>query len=224
MKRRVALPVIVAVLWCTQLAPAAAHPFGPPPTARVTAADRTVSIAWSATPDDTVAIGELLGVMPKGSVAAYRQEAAAQVAPSSRDEAALSASPLLAEYLTSHIVVEQNGQRCDATVTPPPDFVHQGATVQATCPAPVEQVTLRITMLQDINKAYRTVAVGEGTDPGQAVFTVEAPAFDFRFGASASTSPFVMVPPVVLGAAVAAIVVVITIAMLVLRRRRASGG
>lgn len=176
------------VAWVALAPPAAAHPFGPPPTARVSAQDRAVTISWSATPDDAVAIGELLGLMPEGSVQAYRQEAAAQVAPSSRDEAALSASPLLRRYLTDNIVVEQAGKPCPAEVAPPPDFVHSGATLVATCPEPVEDVTLRITMLHDINEAYRTVAIGTGSRPEQAVFTVAAPTAEWRFGAATGSS------------------------------------
>ena len=172
---------------------AVAHPFGPPPTARVGADGRTVTIHWSATPDDAVAIGELLGLMPAGSVEAYRQESAAQVAPSLRDEAALAGSPLLAEYLTKHIVVEQDGEPCPAEVPPRPTFVQNGATVVATCSQPVREVTLRITMLHDVNPAYRTVAIGEASRPAQSVFTVAEPSAQWEFG-TAATSPFFLLP------------------------------
>lgn len=179
------LPAVLIVAAVTAVAaPAAAHPFGPPPTARIAAEGRMVSIEWSATPDDAVAIGELLNIMPPGSVEAYRQEGAAQVAPSGQDEARLSASPLLAEYLTEHITVMQNGQACEADVPPVTDFVHTGATVVAKCPAQVAEVSLRITMLHDINDAYRTV--GTATTPSvpqQSVFTVAAPEAMWRFGA-----------------------------------------
>lgn len=181
---------------------AVAHPFGPPPTARVSADGRAVTIHWSATPDDAVAIGELLGLMPAGSVEAYRQESAAQVAPSLRDEDALAASPLLAEYLAKHIVVEQDGQHCPAEVPPRPTFVQNGATVVATCPRPVREVTLRITMLHDINPAYRTVAIGKASRPAQSVFTTGAPAAQWQFGA-ATTSPFYLLPAWTVALAVA---------------------
>lgn len=170
-------------------APAGAHPFGPPPTARVRADGRVVTIHWSATPDDAVAIGEQLGVMPEGSVAAYRQESAAQVAPSARDEARLSASPLLRDYIAEHIVVEQDGRPCPADVPAPADFVHTGVTVRLTCPRDVDEVELRITMLHDVNPAYRTVATGRATDPAQSVFTTTTPAHTWRFGATAAPAP-----------------------------------
>lgn len=167
---------------------ALAHPFGPPPTARISAEGRTITIDWSATPDDAVAIGELLDVMPAGSVEAYRQESAAQVAPSSADEAALSASPALHDYLTEHVVAIQNGQQCRARVPAIPDFVHKGARVLLRCPEDVGEVLLRITLLHDIHPAYRTVAVGRDTEPMEAVFTVTAPEHAWRFGATAAGS------------------------------------
>ena len=179
--RRLSVCVLLlgAVLSAT---PAAAHPFGPPPTARISAQGRTITVDWSATPDDAVAIGERLGVMPAGSIAAYRQESAAQVAPSSQDEARLSASPLLAQYLAEHITAQQDGAPCTPQIDPIPDFVHAGARVDLVCPEPVEQAVLRITMLHALHPQYRTVAVGTRTDPAQSVFTATAPEHEWRFG------------------------------------------
>lgn len=212
----VAAGLLAGVLTAT---PVAAHPFGPPPTARITAQGRTVTVEWSATPDDAVAIGERLGIMPPGSVAAYRQEAAAQVAPSGQDEARLSASPRLAEYLTERITVAQDGRPCDATTAPIPDFVHAGARVVATCPARIQEVTLSITMLHDINDAYRTVGIGTQSDPPQGVFTVAAPEQVWRFGATEQAGGS---PPVL--AAIGGGVLVAAVACVVaLRRRRRSG-
>ena len=181
MRRRLSHCVLVlcVVLSAT---PAAAHPFGPPPTARISAQGRTITVTWSATPDDAVAIGEQLGVMPEGSVAAYREEAAAQVAPSSQDEARLSASPLLVDYLAENITATQDGAACTPQIPAIPDFVHQGATVDLVCPEPIDRAVLRITMLHDLNDAYRTVATGTRTDPAQAVFTVSAPEHEWQFG------------------------------------------
>ena len=216
---RTRLALALAVIAALTAAPAAAHPFGPPPTARITAEERTVTVAWSATPDDAVAIGERLRLMPAGSVAAYRQEAAAQVAPSGQDEARLSASPLLADYLTEHIAVVQDGQACETAVPPIPDFVHAGARVVATCPAPVEEVTLRITMLHDINDAYRTVGIGMKSDPSQGVFTVAAPEQVWRFGEAQRGGGSVAVPAAI-GAAVMAAAVAGALFLRRQRRRR----
>ena len=209
----VLLALVVVVASATA---AAAHPFGPPPTAKVAAQGRTVTLDWSATPDDAVAIGERLGIMPKGSVAAYRQEAAAQVAPSAADEARLSASTELRDYLTSHIRLTQNGQQCAPAVPEIPDFVHRGARVVFTCPDDVAEATLRITMLHDIHEAYRTVAVGTQTQPEQSVFTTTAPEATWRFGVAPTRGPRPLL--LVLGAVVAALLAG-TATWLVRRRR-----
>lgn len=211
-----ALVGLVAAVFVAGAPPAAAHPFGPPPTARISAQGRTVTIEWSATPDDAVAIGEVLKIMPPGSVAAYRQEGAAQVAPSGQDEARLSASPQLARYLTERIVVTQDGQPCEAEVPPPTDFVHSGATVVAACPEPVSEATLRITMLHDINDAYRTVGIGTRTVPAQSVFTLAAPEATWRFGVEPSSQS----SSTVILAATALAVIAAAGAAVALRRRR----
>jgi hypothetical protein len=213
--RRIRVLVLVLTLWVAPARPAAAHPFGPPPTADIRADGRTITVDWSATPDDAVAIGESLGVMPPGSIAAYRQESAAQVAPSSQDEARLSASPLLHDYLRERIVVVQDGRPCEAQVPAIGDFVHAGATVALRCPDPVTAVTLRITMLHDLHDAYRTVAVGTGTSPQQSVFSVSAPEHEWRFGdAAASSGPWSA------AAGAAAVAAAAAVTVLLIRRRR----
>lgn len=188
MRRIIPSVTLLITLWWLPLHTVDAHPFGPPPTARISATGNVVTLDWSATPDDAAAIGERLGVMPEGSVAAYRQEGAAQVAPSARDEARLSASPQLREYLTANIVVSQNGSPCSPSVGTIDDFVHAGARMTFTCAEPVDQATLRITMLHDIHTAYRTVAVGTRTDPAESVFTTAAPEHTWRFGVEPGSS------------------------------------
>ena len=147
-----------------------------------------MQIDWRATPDDAAAIGERIGIMPPGSVAAYRQDSAAQAAPSSVDEARLSASSELRDYLTERIVATQDGQPCQSEVAPVADFVHRGARVIVTCPADIDDVALRIAMLHDIHQAYRTVAVAADARPSSSVFTVAAPQHRFTFGAGANAA------------------------------------
>ena len=203
------------------MAPAAAHPFGPPPTAEIVAEGSQITVDWTATPDDAVAIGELLGLMPEGSTAAYRQEGAAQVAPSRAAEAALSAAPELHDYLTEHIVALQDERPCAGTVPAVDDFVHEGAQVVLTCPAPVAEVELRITMLHEIHPAYRTFAVGEDSEPSQSVFTVEAPQHRWRFGAAASPTPqFSIWDAMAVGAVSGGVVGLLLTAVVLARRRR----
>ena len=201
-------------------APAAAHPFGPPPTAEIVAEGSQITVDWTATPDDAVAIGELLGLMPEGSTSAYRQESAAQVAPSREAEAALSAAPELHRYLTDHIVALQDGQRCPGTVGPIDDFVHEGARVVLTCPASVNEVELRITMLHEIHPAYRTFAVGEDSRPSESVFTVEAPEHRWRFGAAAPAAPGITIWQAIAAGALAGGVVGVILTIIIVARRR----
>lgn len=164
---------------------AAAHPLGPPPTAVVRAAGRDVIVEWRAAPDDAIAVGEHLGVLAAGSTAAF-QDGAAQVAPPAADEAALAASPALRDYLVDHIAVTQRATACAAEVAPITDFVRDGARVVATCPDPVTSVEVAISMLTDVNDAYRTFAVGRETAPAQTVYTVDNPRQTWRFGVAAS--------------------------------------
>lgn len=166
-------------------APAWAHPFGPPPTATVAASESTVEVAWTAEADDLLLIGERLGYLPPGTAAAAL-EGAVQVAPSRADAAALDAAPELHAYLLDRIAVRQDGLPCDGRVDDELDFVTEGARLAFRCPAPVTVVELEVTMLTDVNPAYRTFAVS--ADPGrrqEAVLTAAAPAarWDTRGGA-----------------------------------------
>lgn len=181
-----------------------------------------VTVEWSATPDDAVAIGELLGLMPEGSTALYRQESAAQVAPSRAAEAALSASPQLRDYLTEHIVVLQDGQPCPAEVPAIDDFVHEGARVVLTCPEPVTEIDLRITMLHAIHPAYRTFAVGEGSTPSESVFTVEAPQHTWRFGDAAPSGDLDFWNALAAGAVAGGAISVVIVVIVRWRRRRSA--
>ena len=157
-------------------APAAAHPFGPPPTAVIRVDGNALAVHWQAAPDDMLAIGERLGLLPAGTGAAYR-EAQTQVAPPASAEAALDRSPELRAYLLRRIQVSQNGRACPATVLPVSGFVGSGATTVHQCPRPIGEVELTITMLHDIHEAYRTFAVSEepGAAPKQSVHTVARP-------------------------------------------------
>ena len=196
-----------------------AHPFGPPPTATVSAQGRSVVVDWRSAPDDAIAIGEQLGLLPPGSTEAYR-EAATQVAPSAAAEAALARSPLLHGYLTDNIRVVQDGAPCRPTVPPITDFVREGARVVAECPEPVRTVTLSLSMLTDIHEAYRTFAVGRASEPDQFVYTLRTPTRDWTFGERADPAGPSRPAPVAVGAGVSAAVV--AAALLWWRRRAAS--
>lgn len=181
-RARIALLVVTVVLLAVSARPVAAHPFGPPPTATVSADGKTVVVDWASAADDAAAIGEALGLLPPGTVAAY-QESVVQVAPPAGDIEAFSASPQLRDYLLEHIVVEQDAQACEGTVEPITDFIDDGAVVVYECGEEAREVALTITMLHDIHEAYRTFGVSQrDAQPPQAVFTVAQPTHVWRFG------------------------------------------
>lgn len=167
-------------------APAAAHPFGPPPTAVIRVEGNALAVHWQAAPDDMLAIGERLGLLAAGTGAAYR-EAQTQVAPPASAEEALDRSPELRTYLLRRIRVSQDGTACPATVLPVTGFVGGGATTVHQCPRPIGEVELTITMLHDIHDAYRTFAVSEepGAQPRQSVHTMARPRARWDFSGEA---------------------------------------
>jgi hypothetical protein len=174
--RRLLLAVVLAAL-ALGLVPTAAdaHPFGPPPRSWLEVDGTTVLLSWEAAYDDYLALGERLGYFEPGTSAAYL-DPSVQVAPPRSDEEALATSDDLHAYLAANLVVAQDGERCDLDLVHTDRFVERGAIVRHECPQPVEDLTLRITMLQDLNEAYRTFGLAEEGPPGPfAVFTVEQP-------------------------------------------------
>jgi hypothetical protein len=174
--RRLLLAVaLVALVLGLVPTPAEAHPFGPPPRSWLEVDGTTVLLSWEAAYDDYLALGEQLGYFEPGTSAAYL-DPSVQVAPPRSDEQALTDSDELRTYLAANLVVAQDGEPCDLDLIHTERFVERGAIVRHQCPQPVEELTLRITMLQEINEAYRTFGLAEEGPPGPfAVFTHEQP-------------------------------------------------
>ena len=174
--RRLLLAVVAAAIALTLVpSPADGHPFGPPPRSWLEVDETTVLLSWEAAYDDYLALGEQLGYFEPGTSAAYL-DPSVQVAPPRADEEALATSDDLRAYLAANLVVAQDGDRCDLDLIHTERFVERGAIVRHECPRPVEELTLRVTMLQDLNEAYRTFGLAEEGPPGPfAVFTVEQP-------------------------------------------------
>lgn len=150
-------------------APAAAHPFGPPSTARISADSTRVTITWRAAEDDWVALGQSLG--------AFEDPTAGPVATDLTGEEKLARSAAVHDYLTGRIAVRQNGVACSATLLPLQDLIQRGARLEFDCPAPVTEIEVRLAALTDLHSAYRTVLTADGAmTPGQALFTAAEPA------------------------------------------------
>jgi hypothetical protein len=170
----VAALVVVSLLLLLPPVPAAAHPFGPPPTAWVTHEGDQVGVVWDAAYDDLLTIGEHLGLLREGTSDRFR-EAETQVAPARAEEEALEGSEALRRYVTERIAVYQDGARCEPRMAVD-DLAGQGVRTVHRCPRPVDRVRLEITMLHDVNPAYRTFALAERETPGPlAIFSVEQP-------------------------------------------------
>jgi hypothetical protein len=182
--------VVVALAASTVLLtappPADAHPFGPPPTARIWAEGDVVTIDWAAAPDDLALIGVELGLLPEDTPDAYL-EAPTQVAPERAHEEQMSRSPELVDYLLERVRVIQRGRDCEGGVEPIERFLTRGATVVHRCAEPVTEVEVEIGLLHDVHPAYRTFAfsASDEAEPSQAVFTAASPRHTWRFGATA---------------------------------------
>lgn len=181
-----AVVVLVASTGPLPAPPAAdAHPFGPPPTARIWAEGDVVTIDWAAAPDDLALIGVELDLLPEDTLDAYL-EAPAQVAPERAHEDEMSRSPELVDYLLERVRVIQGGQVCEGDVEPIERFLTRGATVLHRCAEPITVVEVEIALLHDVHPAYRTFAfsASDEAEPSQAVFTAASPRHDWRFGST----------------------------------------
>lgn len=223
LRRRAALLGIAALAAAgTALgSPAAAHPLGDPQTLRLAAAGERVTARWTAPPDDLLVLGSLTGAIPDRREYVFDLNPDAEPEPVGQTDAdLLQASPDVADYLAEHVRVSQGGRRCPAAVDVSA-LIEDGAELVFTCPSPVVEVELEVTVLTDADPAYRTVAFAEGADPEQHLFSADEPVMQWRFdGASASESNWPTA-----AALIAALAVVAAAAITVLRRlRRAADG
>lgn len=144
------------------LTPASAHSSGLLPHAKLSAEGRVVTINLTGAADDMASIGVALGLLPAATVDAYIGTGPFEDIPTPAQIGVLSRSPALQEYLLRHVQVRQDGGVCDGTAEPASDFIDKGARLTFTCPEPIDQVTLRITILHDQDPAYATYAM-DGT-------------------------------------------------------------
>lgn len=150
-------------------APALAHPFGAPQTIRIAAESDQVTIRWQAPADDLRMLGGALGALPDRQVVVIEPGAVpSPVGPSEAD--LLRGSHQLADYLATHILVRQDGVPCPSVVDLD-DLLGDGALVAARCPEPVTTVEIEVSLLLEFHEAYRTAAIGTGTDPPRWMYT-----------------------------------------------------
>ncbi|BCB84305.1 hypothetical protein [Phytohabitans suffuscus] len=187
-------------------APAAAHPFGPPSTARVSADGSRVAMSWQAAEDDWVALGRHVGAFDSAS-------------PDVTGAELLRRSPAVREYLLERFAVAQAGRPCAGDLADLDDVLARGARLTFDCPAPVAEVDVTVTALTDVNDAYRTVLRAEtAATPDQALFTAAAPTRHIAFTASGGSGVRRSVVTVTIATAA---VLVLGLGFLIARRRMA---
>ncbi|MDT0317905.1 hypothetical protein [Streptomyces millisiae] len=155
-----------AVLWAAAgPAPtAAAHPFGPPSTATVSAEGSRVTITWRAAEDDWVALGQTVG--------AFEDPALDTVSTSLTGEQKLRRSAALRTYLLERIYVTQDGARCAGEVASLDALLAEGARLRYQCPRDIRELDVTVGALADLNEAYRTMlSAGSPASPAQTLLT-----------------------------------------------------
>lgn len=161
---RVAL-VLLLLAWMliTAASPAAGHASTQLPHATLEVEGNRLLVTWTADADDAADVGVALGLLEEDVVWTildgedFGPELLATL------DAAFASDDALAGYLREHLQVRQDGEACPAEVERIEDFVFTGATLAFTCPDPIGEIDLRITMLHDRDPAYRTFAV-DGTE------------------------------------------------------------
>lgn len=202
-------------------APASAHPFGDPQTVTVARDEQrpeVVHVQWRVGgPDDLTLLGVSLGLLPQDRVLLdgavdYRYT----------DPAVIGASDRFAAYLLQQITVADGGQACTGVVEPPKALGLKGATVDYTCPGPVDTVTVGVRMLTDLNPAYRTLATGpEGQ---RAVYDSSAQSHDWvldgRAAPATTTGGLARSAAVQIGGVAGGVLVAVVAILIVSRRLR----
>jgi len=178
--------------------PAAAHPFGPPSTAKVTARGTSLTLVWHAAEDDWVALGQSVGAFDDPST-------------DLTGEQKLQRSSAVHRYLLDRMTVRQAGRPCPGRLGELTDLLAAGATIVFECPGKVDLVDIKLAALMDLNEAYRTVLVGDS----EALFTVKTPERQLRLHGSSAPGA---VLPLAIGTAV--VLLAGAVVAVVLRRRR----
>ncbi|GAA2353331.1 hypothetical protein [Streptomyces carpaticus] len=208
-----AAAALAAVLWAAAgpAPPAAAHPFGPPSTATISADGPRVSIAWRAAEDDWVALGQALG--------ALEDPGAGTVSTELTGEQKLQRSEEVRGYLLDRIYITQDGTRCEGEVTSMDDLLTEGARLGYRCPEEVREVDVTVGALCDLNEAYRTVLTAEtAADPRSTLLTATETTQRMNFSWYAG---MLAAPGFGVAAGTAAAIVAGAVSWVVIGRRRA---
>ncbi|GIG87164.1 hypothetical protein [Plantactinospora endophytica] len=195
----------------TPAPPAAAHPFGPPSTARISVHGSRVDIAWLAAEDDWVALGQSLG--------AFEDPAVGAVATDLTGEQKLQRSARVQDYLLDRITVRQDGATCPGRLDTLDRLLREGARLRFDCPADVVDLDVTVGALTDLNEAYRTMLTSQTpATPERTLFTAAEQTHRIRFAPGAGGLPDSTVRTLV-GTGAALLVAVAALVAVRLRRR-----
>lgn len=179
--------------WATPAA--AAHPFGPPSTARIEADGSRVTISWLPAEDDWVALGQSLG--------AFEDPSTGTVSTELTGEQKLEHSTALRDYLLEKITVAQGGRPCESRLEELRALLADGARFVFECRGPVIEVDVTVAALTDLNTAYRTMLVADTpATPDQTLFTEAQTTRRLTFSATGTSGIPAPATTVVAGAAV----------------------
>ena len=201
LRRGLVFLVLIAGLPMAGAAAASAHPFGPPLTAKVSAEGSTVTVAWAAAEDDWLRLGEHVG--------AFDEPTTPGESPVLTGAEKLQRSESLRAYLLDNVSVDQGDGKCAGAVTSLEDPLGTGVELSFDCAAPVDEVDVTLSVLSDVNAAYRTFATAsEGTSPRRALLSSSSPTthFSFAAGTAASGPPYLVILGLLLAAALGVVV------------------
>jgi hypothetical protein len=172
-----ALAAVVVAL-AAPATPAAAHPFGPPSTARISVDGSGVAITWLAAEDDWVALGQ--------SVGAFEDPTSGAVATELTGEQKLQRSTRVHDYLLERITVRQGGSPCPGRLATLDRLLSRGARLSFDCPVDVVDLDVTVGALTDLNEAYRTMLISETpATPERTLFTAAETTRRLRFAPGA---------------------------------------
>lgn len=177
-----ALALLAVLAWVGTALPAHGHAAGELPHARLSAEGDTVTVQWTAAPDDAADVVVAAGLWPEEVFLAYLDVlfgGDVELLPDAAEVAAVSSDPALAAYLEDRVRVRQDGQECRSQAAVAADFIADGATITITCPDPVRDAEVEISLLHDRDPSYRTFSV-DGTAQ-YAVHTAAQPAHPWDF-------------------------------------------
>jgi hypothetical protein len=144
---------------------------------------RDVHGRFTAPADDAAMIAESLGLLRPGAMEAFLGGSEAGY-PTDAERAALQEAAPLRAYLEDRVELTQDGVACESRTDIEDDFIADGARLSFTCPEPVTDAEVRITVLHDVDLGYQTFS-GDGTLQ-DALHTADQPEHRWDFTAAAA--------------------------------------